>query len=187
MKDKVSEAEMIRRLQEIAADEDKYFPGVLGNPATLAGRWGLPLSGTYRKAKANGPSTRRRRTDKPGNKQKMFYQGMAVPVLSGPAPLEAENSSSGNDEVPDLTLSEVKRAFETYVEQNVLEETATQVWRHVDRRIREVNKQGRAEVARIRHALGELKSTLPANEEFFLNRFELSAIVNTLDREVFGK
>ena len=38
MKEKVSEAEMIRRLKEATEDEDKYFPGVLGNPVTFAGR-----------------------------------------------------------------------------------------------------------------------------------------------------
>ena len=44
MNEKVSEAEMVRRLREGTADEDKYFPGVLGNPVTFAARWGLPLS-----------------------------------------------------------------------------------------------------------------------------------------------
>ena len=36
MKEKVSETEMIRRLKEVTADEDKYFPGVLGSPVTFA-------------------------------------------------------------------------------------------------------------------------------------------------------
>src|SRR5438105_3823261 len=43
MKEKISEAEMARRLKKGTADEDKYFPGVLGNPVTFAARWGLPL------------------------------------------------------------------------------------------------------------------------------------------------
>jgi hypothetical protein len=38
VKEKVSEAEMIRRLKEVVADEEKYFPGVLGNPVTFAGQ-----------------------------------------------------------------------------------------------------------------------------------------------------
>lgn len=43
---------MIRRLKEVTADEDKYFPGVLGSPVTFAARWGLPLSKGYRNFKA---------------------------------------------------------------------------------------------------------------------------------------
>ncbi len=35
---------MIRRLKEVAADEEKFFPGVLGNPVTFAARWESPLS-----------------------------------------------------------------------------------------------------------------------------------------------
>jgi len=51
MRRKVSEAEMIRRLKKGTADEDKYFPGVLGKPVTFATRWGLPLSKSYLKFK----------------------------------------------------------------------------------------------------------------------------------------
>lgn len=60
MKEKVSQAEMIRRLKEVAADEDKYFPGVLGNPVTFAARWGLPLSKGYREFKAKQLARQRR-------------------------------------------------------------------------------------------------------------------------------
>ena len=67
MKEKVSEAEMIRRLKEVTADEDKYFPGVLGNPVTFAGRWGLPLSKGYRNFKAKLLATQKRRWAKSRN------------------------------------------------------------------------------------------------------------------------
>ena len=67
MKEKVSEAEMIRRLKEVTADEDKYFPGVLGNPVTFAGRWGLPLSKGYRNFKAKQLATQKRRWSKSRN------------------------------------------------------------------------------------------------------------------------
>ena len=67
MKDKVSEAEMIRRLREVAADEEKYFPGVLGNPVTFAGRWGLPLSKSYRDFKAKQLAAQKRRWAKSRN------------------------------------------------------------------------------------------------------------------------
>jgi len=53
MKQKVSRAEMIRRLKEVAELEEKYFPGVLGNPVTFAARWGLPLSKSYREFNRN--------------------------------------------------------------------------------------------------------------------------------------
>jgi hypothetical protein len=52
MKRHISEQEMVRRLREGTVDEDKYFPGVLGNPVTYAARWGLPLSKSYRDMKA---------------------------------------------------------------------------------------------------------------------------------------
>lgn len=67
MKQKVSEAEMIRRLKEVAADEDKYFPGVLGNPVTFAGRWGLPLSRSYLDFKARQLAAEKRRRAKVRN------------------------------------------------------------------------------------------------------------------------
>ena len=60
MKEKLSEAEMIRRLKEVAADEEKYFPGALGNPVTFAARWGLPLSRGYRDFKAKRRATQKR-------------------------------------------------------------------------------------------------------------------------------
>ena len=60
MKRKVSEAEMIRRLKKGTADEDKYFPGVLGNPVTFAARWGLPLSRSYLKFKARELAAQKR-------------------------------------------------------------------------------------------------------------------------------
>ena len=52
---------MIRRLKEVTADEDKYFPGVLGNPVTYAARWGLPLSKSYRAFKAKELAAQKRR------------------------------------------------------------------------------------------------------------------------------
>lgn len=67
MNEKVSEAEMIRRLKEVTADEDKYFPGVLGNPVTFAGRWGLPLSKSYRDFKAKQLAAQKRRSAKSRN------------------------------------------------------------------------------------------------------------------------
>ena len=67
MKQKVSELEMVRRLREVTADEDKYFPGVLGNPVTFAGRWGLPLSKSYRDFKAKQLGKQKRRSSKPKN------------------------------------------------------------------------------------------------------------------------
>lgn len=48
LKGKISQAEQIRRLKEVTADEDKYFPGVLGNPVRFALRWDVPLSKRYR-------------------------------------------------------------------------------------------------------------------------------------------
>lgn len=67
VKEKVSKAEMIRRLKEVAADEAKYFPGVLGNPVTFAARWGLPLSKSYLKFKEQElrAAKRRRRAAAP--------------------------------------------------------------------------------------------------------------------------
>jgi hypothetical protein len=67
MNEKVSEAEMIRRLKEVTADEDKYFPGVLGNPVTFAGRWGLPLSKGYRDFKAKQLAGQKRRAARARN------------------------------------------------------------------------------------------------------------------------
>ena len=67
MKAKVSEAELIRRLKEVAADEEKYFPGVLGNPVTFAGRWDLPLSKSYRDFKAKQLAAQKRRWAKSRN------------------------------------------------------------------------------------------------------------------------
>jgi hypothetical protein len=64
MKEKVSEAEVIRRLKDVAADEEKYFPGVLGNPVTFAGRWGLPLSKNYREFKVKELRAKKRRSPK---------------------------------------------------------------------------------------------------------------------------
>ena len=55
MKKKPSQAEQIRRLKQVIADEDKYFPGVLGNPVTFAARWGVALSKRHR-SKANNTS-----------------------------------------------------------------------------------------------------------------------------------
>jgi uncharacterized membrane protein len=52
-KHKSSEAEIVRRLKEVVADEEKYFPGVLGNPVIYAARWGLSLSKSYRAFKSN--------------------------------------------------------------------------------------------------------------------------------------
>jgi hypothetical protein len=52
MRDQAAQQELIRHLREVAADEIKYFPGVLGNPVTYAARWGLPLSKSYLAHKA---------------------------------------------------------------------------------------------------------------------------------------
>ena len=60
MKENVSEAEMIRRLKEVTADDEKYFPGVLGDPVTFAGRWGLPLSKSYLDFRANQLAAQKR-------------------------------------------------------------------------------------------------------------------------------
>ena len=67
MKQKVSRAEMIRRLKEVAELEEKYFPGVLGNPVTFAARWGLPLSKSYREFKARELAAQKRRWSKAKN------------------------------------------------------------------------------------------------------------------------
>ena len=64
MKQKVSRAEMIRRLKEVTADEDKYFPG---NPVTFAARWGLPLSKSYREFKARELAAQKRHWRKAKN------------------------------------------------------------------------------------------------------------------------
>jgi hypothetical protein len=61
---KLSEAEVVRRLQEVAEDERKYFPGVLGNPVIYAARWGLPLSKSYQAAKAKELRALKRRVSK---------------------------------------------------------------------------------------------------------------------------
>lgn len=51
---------MVRRIKE-GCQAEAYFPGVLGNPVTFAGRWGLPLSKSYlahlahRRRKASNP------------------------------------------------------------------------------------------------------------------------------------
>ena len=60
MKEKLSQAEMIRRLKEVAAEEEKCFPGALGNPVTFAARWGLSLSTDYRDFKAKQRATQKR-------------------------------------------------------------------------------------------------------------------------------
>jgi small subunit ribosomal protein S10 len=57
LKDKASQAEQIRRLEEVTADEDDYFQGVLGNPVTFAARWGLPLSKQYRDSQGKNSAT----------------------------------------------------------------------------------------------------------------------------------
>ena len=67
MKRKVSEAEMVRVLKKATADEDKYFPGVLGNPVTFAARWGLPLSRSYRRFKARELAEQKKRMGKAAN------------------------------------------------------------------------------------------------------------------------
>ncbi len=46
----MTKAKLVKLLEQIYAAED-YFPGVLGNPVTFAGRWGLPLSKGYLKFK----------------------------------------------------------------------------------------------------------------------------------------
>lgn len=58
---------MIRRLKKGTEDEDKYFPGVLGNPVTFAARWGLPLSKSYLRFKARELAAQKRKSSKPSN------------------------------------------------------------------------------------------------------------------------
>ncbi len=77
MKQKVSEEEMIRRLKEVTADEDKYFPGVLGNPVIFAARWGLPLSKSYRDFKAKQLAAQKRRQAKLRNGRHTLRQPAA--------------------------------------------------------------------------------------------------------------
>jgi hypothetical protein len=47
----MTEKERLERIREM----ERLFPGVLGNPVTFAGRWGLPLSKGY----FNNAQTRR--------------------------------------------------------------------------------------------------------------------------------
>jgi len=79
MKEKVSEAEMIRRLKEVAADEEKYFPGVLGNPVTFAGRWGLTLSKGYRDFKGKQLAAQKRRWAKSRNGRQTLRRQRPTP------------------------------------------------------------------------------------------------------------
>src|ERR1051325_6054305 len=51
---------MVRVLKKATEDEDKYFPGVLGNPVMFAARWGLPLSKSYRRFRARELAAQRR-------------------------------------------------------------------------------------------------------------------------------
>ena len=62
----MTKEEMVRRLKK-GCEAEGYFPGVLGNPVTFAGRWGLPLSRSYmahlaarRRKNANGIPARPR-------------------------------------------------------------------------------------------------------------------------------
>ncbi len=83
MKEKVTEAEMIRRLKQVAADEDKYFPGVLGNPVTFAARWGLPLSKSYRQFKAKQLAAQKRQSAKSGNGKNTLRQRKSLAKTTG--------------------------------------------------------------------------------------------------------
>ncbi len=66
MKQVLSKAEIVRRLEKATEAED-YFPGVLGNPVTFAARWGLPLSKGYLKFKQQElRAAKRRRTQADG-------------------------------------------------------------------------------------------------------------------------
>src|SRR5437667_9576029 len=96
MKEKVSEAEMIRNLKEVTADEDKYFPGVLGNPVTYAARWGLPLSKGYRDFKARELAARRGRwiKSKNGRKPPRTLPRNTATSLWKPCGTELPNSKS---------------------------------------------------------------------------------------------
>lgn len=67
MKEKLTEAEIIRRLTAVTEDEDKYFPGVLGSPVTFAARLGLPLSKGYRQFKANKMVVQNHQAENSGN------------------------------------------------------------------------------------------------------------------------
>ena len=94
MKNKVSEAEMIRCLKEVTADEDKYFPGVLGNPVTFAARWGLSLSKGYRNLKV---------------KQRVVQSRCSARGRNGQHPLRRRGS------VPKLTFGEFERRLSPYI------------------------------------------------------------------------
>jgi hypothetical protein len=87
-----------------------------------------------------------------------------------------------SEEVPQLTLEEVKLMLETYVQQNVIKGKEAHVWRHLGTKIKSVNRQGGAKVKRVRNALLDLELTLPPKEEFFSNRFEPEVIISNLDR-----
>jgi len=59
MKPRPSKEALIKSLEEIADIEKRTFPGVLGNPVTVAGRWGLKLSKSYRTtSRIHGKPTR---------------------------------------------------------------------------------------------------------------------------------
>jgi hypothetical protein len=163
MKAKVSEAEMIRRLKEVTADEDKYFPGVLGSPVTFAARWGLPLSKGYRNFKAKQLAAQKRRWARARNSRHTLLRGS-----------------------PRLTFPEFETRLSPHIRTHLENENLACIWQHVRVRIGAVNRQGPNKIARVRAALLDLKLTLAPKEEFAFNRFEPGAVIHWLDREVFG-
>ena len=164
MKEKISQAEMIRRLKEVTADEDKYFPGVLGNPVTFAGRWGLSLSKGYRHFKAKQFAIQKRVSTKSPNSQ---------------------HARRWPSSVPKLTFGEFEKRLAMHIPHFLKHERAY-VWEHIRTRIREVNRLGAMKISRVRNALLNLEPDLGSNEALVFNRFEPRAVVSRLDKEVFG-
>lgn len=162
MKNKVSEAEMIRCLKEVTADEDKYFPGVLGNPVTFAARWGLSLSNGYRNLKA---------------KQRAAQSRCSARARNGRHVLRRRGS------VPKLTFGEFERRLSPHIKTCVSEQAG--VWQHVRLRMDEVNRQGPEKITRVRAALLNFGFRLAPGEQLAYNRAEPEAVKHWLDA-VFG-
>ena len=109
---------LIRRLKEATADEDKYFPGVLGNPVTFAGRWGLPLTKGYRNFKAKQFAAQKRRPSRSKNGRHTLHRRS----------------------VPLLTFAEFETRLSSHIKTDF--ENETRVWQHVRLGIAGVNRQG---------------------------------------------
>jgi hypothetical protein len=165
MKEKVTELEMIRRLKEVTADEDKYFPGVLGNPVTFAGRWGLPLSKSYRDFKAKQLAAQKRRWSTPKNGRRSFRKQLSVPKLK---------------------LAEFEPHLTQYIKRCIVEDAQIYIWNHIRKRLVEANRLGPGKIARVRHALLGLDLALSPDEQLAFNRADYQDVNHWLDKEVFG-